>query len=232
MELLQSVKLARVRETVGWVLAAGSILTVGAMLGRDRLGIGGSSRALLVAASTGFVLTRIVRGLQTRAEWLLLAGLIGCWLGDWLGPVNFLGSVVAFGAAHLLFIGALASVGINARRALTATVPVLLAGVAIGWWLLPHVGTGERGLIVGYMLVISAMVACAWGMEPGPGRGMLIAAATLFYISDIFVARWRFVSPGPENAFVCYPLYYASCLLFALSSGGSKPDASAMNRSR
>ena len=232
MELLQPVKLARLREAVAWLVAVVSLVTVAVMLGRDRLGIAGSSRALLVAASTGFVLTRIVRGLQTRAEWLLLAGLIGCWLGDWLGPVDFLGSVVAFGAAHLLFIGAFASLGISARRALTAAVPVLLAGLAIGWWLLPHVSAEERGLIVGYMLVISAMVACAWGMEPGPGRGMLIAAATLFFISDIFVARWRFVAPGPENAFVCYPLYYASCLLFALSSGGSKPDASAMNRSR
>ncbi|MGD9494749.1 MAG: lysoplasmalogenase [Armatimonadota bacterium] len=220
MELLQPVKLARPREAVAWLVAVASLVTVAVMLGRDRLGIPGSSRAFLVAASTGFVLTRIVRRLHTRAEWLLLVGLIGCWLGDWLGPVDFLGSVVAFGAAHLLFIGAFTSLGISARRALAATVPVLLVGVAIGWWLLPHVGAGERGFIVAYMLVISAMVTCAWGMEPGPGRAMLIAAATLFYVSDVFVARWRFVAPGPENALVCYPLYYASCLLVALSRAG------------
>ena len=206
---------------LAWVLAAATWLSVITMLSRDWLGIGGRSRPWLIAASTGFVLVRVLRGgMDTLPGKLLLAGLIGCWWGDYLGPVNFLGSVIAFGLAHLLFIGAFAAIGIERSRLTPAAVVAAVAGVLIGWWLLPHVPVGERPMIVGYMVVISAMVVLAWGMRDDPARGILVAATVIFYVSDIFVARWRFVSPGPENAWLCYPLYYAACLLFALAPVG------------
>jgi hypothetical protein len=47
----------------------------------------------------------------------------------------------------------------------------------------------------------------------------LAIAASLFYLSDIAVAYWRFM-PGDNSrcAFLCYPLYYPACLLLALGS--------------
>ncbi|MFO8082218.1 MAG: lysoplasmalogenase [Armatimonadota bacterium] len=214
-------------------LAALTWLSVLAMLSREWLGIGGPARAWLIAASTGFVLVRVVRGgLDGTPGRLLLAGLIACWFGDYLGPVNFIGSVAAFGLAHLLFVGAFVAIGIDRARIPAPAAVMLVVGVAIGWWLLPQVPADQRPMIVGYMLVISAMVVAAWGMRDHPARTILIVAAMIFYLSDIFVARWRFVSPGPENAWLCYPLYYAACLLFALAPvGAAHSRASEMNRS-
>lgn len=210
-----------------WVVAALTWLSVPAMLWRDWLGIGGSARPWLIAASTGFVLVRVLRGgLDSTPGRLLLMGLIGCWWGDYLGATSFVGSVIAFGLAHLLFIGAFAAIGIDRRRLPVAAAIVIAVGAGIAWWLLPQVPADQRLMILGYMTVISAMVTCALALRDHPARSILIAAAAIFYVSDIFVARWRFVSPGPENAFLCYPLYYAACLLFALAPVGRSGDAS------
>lgn len=140
--------------------------------------------------------------------------------------------MIAFGLAHALLIGAFVAIGIERSRVPVVAAVTVAAGAAIGAWLLPEVPADLQPLIVGYMLLISAMVVCAWTTRGGPARGMLTVAATLFYISDIFVARWRFVSPGPENALLCYPLYYAACLLFALATVDGHSRESSTNRSR
>jgi uncharacterized membrane protein YhhN len=208
----------RIDRRLPWALAALVWLSVLLMLARGWLGIGLPVRWWLVSASTGFVAVRLLRGgMGQSAGRLLLAGLICCWAGDYLGPVDFVGSVIAFGLGHVLFVGAFISVGIERRRLPAAIGVSAVAGVAVGWWLLPEVPREQWALIVGYMVIISMMLVTAWSMRDDPARAMLIAAATLFYISDIFVARWQFVAPGPLNAWLCYPLYYASCLLLALA---------------
>ncbi|MBD3291423.1 MAG: hypothetical protein GF393_00755, partial [Armatimonadia bacterium] len=177
-------------------------------------------------ASSGFVLVRLLSGgLDTTPGRLLLAGLIACWAGDYLGPMDFLASVVAFALGHLLFVGAFVALGIERTRVPAVTVITVIVGVAVGWWLLPAVPAGERAMIVGYMLVISMMVVSAWSMRDHPARRVLTVAATLFYVSDIFVARWRFVAPDTLNAWLCYPLYYAACLLFGLAGVGREARA-------
>ena len=46
-----------------------------------------------------------------------------------------------------------------------------------------------------------------------------MTAAVAFYLSDVSVARDRFVAPGFGNRIWGLPLYYAAQLLFALSTG-------------
>ena len=41
--------------------------------------------------------------------------------------------------------------------------------------------------------------------------------AVLFYVSDIFVARDRFVTPSPLNQRIGLPLYYAAQIALAFS---------------
>ena len=53
---------------------------------------------------------------------------------------------------------------------------------------------------------------CVW-------QAAVMTAAVAFYVSDVSVARDRFVAPGFGNRIWGLPLYYGAQLLFALSTG-------------
>ena len=98
-------------------------------------------------------------------------------------------------------------------------VPAAAAVSAAGYflWLGPHVPESDTLQIVGYTVVITIMLAAAAARKPGPGKGIALTAGILFYVSDVFLANWRYVDTGSWNAYVCYPVYYTACALFALS---------------
>ena len=149
-------------------------------------------------------------------RWVVLA-LVCCWFGDMIGPFNFFAGLLAFLLGHLVFVAAFWTKGISAVRCLAAAAPVLACTGLLAWWLLPHVPAADRPAVVAYVAVITGMLLAAAGASRGTGGRILLAAAVVFYVSDIFVARWRYVDPDAINAFLCYPLYYAACILFALS---------------
>ena len=167
-------------------------------------------------ASTCFVLIGLTSFLEIRSKYGLFVfiGLIFCWFGDYLG--NFRMTVIAFLLGHVGFILAFMFREVSRIRCLKALPVVLVAGGIIWYWLYPHIPQTEWLFIIGYIAIISAMVVFAFGTQPK--CLIIILAAVLFYISDIFVARWRFVDTSSVNAFFCYPLYYTSCILFAFSN--------------
>ncbi len=181
------------------------------------------SRRLLLAASTGFVASALVAGgLGSAAGRLMTLGLVGCWFGDYLGAIRFEAGALAFLAAHVLFCAAFAVAGLSGLRVRVA-VPVWLAitgGIAV--WLVPLVPPENRPLVIGYCVAITAMVVLACGLDSWDRRQLALLGAVCFYVSDIFVARWKFVDASRWNAFGCYPLYYGACFLLALSSGGRR----------
>jgi hypothetical protein len=50
-------------------------------------------------------------------------------------------------------------------------------------------------------------------------KAAVMTAAVAFYLSDVSVARDRFVAPGFGNRIWGLPLYYGAQVLFALSTG-------------
>jgi uncharacterized membrane protein YhhN len=83
-------------------------------------------------------------------------------------------------------------------------------------WIAPHVGDMAVPVVT-YVVVISVMVVLAFGTF-GDGASWLIpAGATLFFVSDLFVARNQFVAPGSVNRVWGLPLYYLAQILLALS---------------
>jgi uncharacterized membrane protein YhhN len=125
--------------------------------------------------------------------------------------------------AHLTYTSAFAVRGIiwgDAAIALLVLVPMV---IAILTWLMPHVDATMRIPIFAYIFVITSMVAAASGLLQRPWGAVIIAGAFLFYLSDIAVARSRFVQPGYINGLVGLPLYYAGQLLLAMSAYGAKP---------
>lgn len=74
-----------------------------------------------------------------------------------------------------------------------------------------------------YVVVISAMVACAAGAFGATGDAALLAGAVAFFLSDLAVARERFVARSFANKLWGLPLYYGAQLLLAWTAGTAAP---------
>ena len=83
-------------------------------------------------------------------------------------------------------------------------------------WLNPHLGDMQKP-VWAYVAVISLMTALAGGAAMGNAPWPVPVGAVLFYLSDVFVARDRFVTPSPLNERIGLPLYYAAQLALAFS---------------
>jgi len=177
--------------------------------------------------SACFVLLAVASGaLTTRYGRVILIALLCCATGDVLGPRNFLMGVAAFLLGHLMFITAFFTRGISGRRLIVTLPFVLVSTFLILSWIYPHVSASDRLLVLAYIAAISIMLIVAGGASAYPTGRLILIAAILFYISDIFVARWKYVSQDPFNGFFCYPLYYAACTCFAWTALlHAKPEA-------
>lgn len=177
------------------------------------------------AASLAFVLAGLAAGAMesTYGLWIL-AALILCMAGDILlipaGEKTFLAGMGAFAAGHAAYIGAFLSGG-------TDLSPLFLAGAA-GMaafaffsirWLWPHLGA-FKGPVAGYTVIIAIMVATSFLAKPPalPAPSLLvIAGAIAFAVSDLAVAREKFVAPAFFNRLWGLPLYYGAQLMLAAS---------------
>ncbi|MBI1944125.1 MAG: lysoplasmalogenase [Deltaproteobacteria bacterium] len=189
-------------------------LVVAELLERPRL------RAILktVASVTFVVAGALLLPLSASAGWLVLAGLALSLLGDVaLIPKGskplFLGGLGAFLAAHLCYAAAFVVLGQAPPHALGAAAVLVAVGVPLARWLARHVKGSMRAPVAGYVVAITAMVALAAGAVGAGARPTLLIGAVLFYLSDLCVARERFVVRSRWNAAVGLPLYYAAQLL-------------------
>jgi len=189
-----------------------TVLFAAAALAAPYLAVGQARYWGLVGASAGFLTVAWFSGATNHryGRWTL-AGLILCAAGDILGPWSFVAGSTMFLMAHVLFVVAFWAYGLDYRRCMVALIMLIPGGLLLRW-LAPQVDESMRGLIVTYTCVITTMVIAASGTH----RWILIGAL-VFYVSDIFVARWKFVDHDSSNAFFCYPLYYTACLILAHS---------------
>jgi uncharacterized membrane protein YhhN len=184
-------------------------------------------RAILKSlASLGFLLVAVSLGLPggSWAQQAVFVGLILGAAGDLFllsrAKRWFLAGLVAFLLNHVGFLVAFFWVGVHPLWAGLAALPLVGVAYAVWRWLssAPD-GLGSlAGPVVAYIAVISAMVAASVGtlaVAPVPAGPTLVVAAVLFFVSDLCVARDRFVAPGPDNRTLGLPLYYAGQLTFA-----------------
>lgn len=174
-------------------------------------------------ASAAFVALALVSGATGSAYGLaVLVALVFAAAGDvLLIPSDrraFLVGIVSFLLGHAIFAAAFASAGASPKAvALAAAALALPAAVALRW-VLPHAGPRFRVPVVAYVLVISLMLAMAVGAAASRALPWWVAAAALaFYLSDLAVARNRFVAPAYANRLVGLPLYYGAQAALALS---------------
>ena len=175
-----------------------------------------------MVASCGFLITAWAAGaVKTASGRLIFVGLCFGWWGDWFllhgGTAFFIAGLVSFLIDHVFCSAAFVVRGVRVKLAVGASVIMAVSALTIGWWILPHV-TGSLVLpAAAYTLVISAMLALAFGAWRGKGGPIAAMGALAFYISDIFVARGRFLTSDGLNVLFGTPLYYLGQSLLALS---------------
>jgi len=158
---------------------------------------------------------------------LVLAGLGLCLVGDiclvFSRKVMFLTGLIVFLLGHVLYSIAFFHLSQINSWIWAITLGALIVGVWIYWWLKPYLGSLKVPVLF-YIFVISLMVCGAWsiagdGVLVQRGRFMVLIGALLFYVSDIFVARNRFIKKEYLNRLCGLPLYYSGQFLLAFSIG-------------
>jgi len=210
----------------GMAILAAVLLVV--VLHAERRG----NRPLLVSSKTVlsalFVVAALVQSHSVPAYSLaLLGGLCLCLVGDvclaFPSRQMFLAGLVSFLLGHLLYILAFLQVG---RMCVWTWIGALVTcgtSAVIYLWLQPYLGK-MKGPVVLYILVISTMVVSAVSVQGGARPGTAVkwavaAGGVCFYLSDIFVARDRFVREEFLNRLIGLPMYYAAQFTLAFSSG-------------
>ena len=162
-----------------------------------------------------------------RYYYFLLTGLVFCWAGDiFLSltlPGMFLAGLVSFLLGHILYnLGFFYLSGIN-QWTWAGSFIVLVSSVTAYVWLRPHLGSMKTPVLL-YIAVISVMISGASSVMGDinlekPFRIMTLTGAVAFYLSDIFVARDRFIRAEFLNRLTGLPMYYAGQFLIAFSVG-------------
>jgi uncharacterized membrane protein YhhN len=192
--------------------------------------------------STGLVilvcalsLTRPCGAYDTSYTLLILGGLTLSLVGDVLlifqaDPRAFLGGLVAFLSAHLLYIAAFIYLQLslelrsNGMGEAIVAVGLGLAGSVVYRYLSPGLGKLRLPVIL-YIAVISVMVHRALAVAlvytgPVTQPALMVAGASLFYLSDAILAinKFRFDGRLPRGRSWNLSTYYSGQLLIALSA--------------
>ncbi len=178
---------------------------------RERLSRKGWFKAV---ASIGFIWLALSDGSpETVAGRLILVGLVLSFIGDMalVREDGFLVGLIAFALAHVAYTAAFVATGFNPWFAVPAAVATVFLFRVIRRWLNWKVPRWMERPVLSYMVLISIMMVAASGTT----NGRIFVGAGLFYLSDLAVARNRFIDDTFGNKLFGLPLYYAGQLILA-----------------
>lgn len=176
-----------------------------------------------IAYKLAFPLTFLTLCALRYTSWPMVLAMGFSALGDYMGVChNFWGQMGAFALAHVAYIlffcransADRTSDGIKWKSAI-----VVLYGVVIGMFILPHVhGLLQAGVSV-YILLILSMCILAWRQK----NSYYAFGAWLFVLSDTVLAWNKFVSHIEGAGFLIMITYYlGQWILFIQSFKSSK----------
>ncbi|VAW43779.1 hypothetical protein MNBD_GAMMA02-695 [hydrothermal vent metagenome] len=161
---------------------------------------------------------------------ILFIGLVLSMLGDWLLALKekkwFLVGIGAFLFTHFAYAWAFLHSGLQlsseidlATEKLALILPVIMVAlVLVAWWLRTHLHSTFKTLVPLYLMAIGLMLVSAWGNEAQAAWWWIVGGASLFAISDLFVARNRFIQNDDLNHIIGLPIYYVAQLMLAYST--------------
>ena len=169
-------------------------------------------------ASIGFVLEAWNLGaIDSLYGRTILVALVLSLAGDVLliPKKTFLAGLVAFLLAHVAFAFAFRMIWVREWWSAVVLVILSIVGAIVFHWLRPHLPRKMRVPVIAYVAAIIVMTSLAWGVEV-----MLVPiGATMFFLSDLAVARDQFVVKTLTNKLWGLPLYYAAQIVLAMSVG-------------
>lgn len=171
-------------------------------------------------ASTGFLMTAAANGaFESSFGVAVFVALVFSFWGDVFLMSKaarwFRAGLFSFLAGHVAFAVAFAMSGVAWGYGGVALLVMVPVGIGVSSWLLPQVRGGMVGPVVAYMVVITIMVALAVGAFGAGAAWFVPAGAVAFYLSDLSVARERFVTSSIINRLWGLPMYYLAQQLFA-----------------
>lgn len=199
-----------------------TVLALGGVLVGDWRDIRFLRIACKPLASLGFLGAAVAAGaLHQPYGQAVMVALVFCWGGDVAligkSQAALLAGIGLFLIGHLGFVAAFLVHGFDDRVAFRAGLMLAPVLAAVLWWLWPRVSERMRRPVIAYIAVITTMVATAAGAVAMGLPTRVGWGAGLFFVSDLFVARNRFVESGLINRVIGLPLYYAGVLLLATS---------------
>jgi len=175
-----------------------------------------------------FVMAALIQPMPVPSYFAwLLPGLIFCLGGDVFLALPqkkmFFPGLVSFLVGHIFYVICFFYTAPPTALVLWGALPVSIASLLIFFRLKPHLGDMMIPVLA-YIVVITIMVCGAFSLllEPGlglSGRILAFSGALTFYVSDLFVARDRFVKKEPINRILGLPLYFGGQFLLAFSIG-------------
>lgn len=202
------------------LLSAACVAAVAGLLWTEHRGQHRWRAPLKLAASSCFVALAWALGALQSAygQWLLAALLLG-WVGDALLLSErsgwFMAGLLSFLLSHGAFAAAFAVGGLAAQGVLAALPPAAATAWAVWRWLGPRLQGALRLAVPVYVAAILVMCCAAAGHAAARGAWLALAGALLFALSDLAVARERFVARGFANKLWGWPTYFSAQLLLA-----------------
>jgi uncharacterized membrane protein YhhN len=176
----------------------------------------------LIAASAYIAAAWSMGAADTVYGQILMSGMLLCWLGDMLlVSVNsrrlFLLGLASFLLGHIAYIAAFAVRSVSIPWVLACGLLMAVFAWAVMRWLNPHLDDQMRRPVWLYVLAISTMMAMAVGSFAVDGNFLIPLGALLFLLSDLSVARDRFIVAGFVNRAWGLPVYFCAQMVLAAS---------------
>jgi uncharacterized membrane protein YhhN len=160
--------------------------------------------------------------------YLILAGLVLCFAGDiclifFFNRKVFTAGLAFFLTGHILYVLAFFITAGFTTGAWISLAVMSVISFFVFTRLRPHLGS-MMGPVIAYITIISVMVVAASSLTARQdfslqARVLVMAGSLLFYVSDLFVARHRFVEKNIVNRYAGLPMYYAAQFMLAFSVG-------------
>lgn len=176
-------------------------------------------------ASASFIWMALVSGAPGSLYGrLVLLALALCMLGDLLlipqdRRATFRAGIFAFLLGHLAYCVAFLTRPLSGTGLLLGALVIGAILLLVQRWLSGSLPTDMRIPVHAYLVVIGLMSVLAFGVTGAGGPMAVVTGALAFLVSDVSVARDRFVKHEFLNRAWGLPLYYTGQMLLAASPG-------------